>query len=429
MGQLAILVYSILFLLLLRWGRVGPVLLVASYTFVSLIVFFLNDTELVYFEPYHGLPLPMRGGYFYSTNIYLVSIAIALMCVFTTLYLRRINNGFTLHFYIDALLKVKNKPRFVFINYVLLAIFFLLYIWHILEVDFDPIMSNTAYLFNVDPLNVGAKSSVAVIMHNLSGPIGLMFSFMMVFYFRAKRYDMFALMVLLFSYCLFIKSSQFSRWLPLMFAGIAISIFMVYRSRKKYIPIVIFVVLTLFSFILVFKGRGSFEQGFLGFVVQILYFTLEDLSYLTNFIVNVFGGFIIYAEALEMNWSYDLGYIVRSFSPLPGFIDGWQVYVVDVGKINKYVPFSVFGEIYFFGEWIGYFVSFLFFLTLIRIEYVYRKYPSIFSVLGLIIFIYIYLASFFYPVRNVFRIYLICLFFYEMSSYYVRKSRLRNINS
>ena len=182
MAYLALSIYFLLFCVLLKYGRVGPVFLVGSYSLVSILVFFLNDTSLVYFEPYRGLPLPLFGDYLYSNNVYIVSIIFGVFCLFFTFYFRKKDGGDALRIYIAKLIKTRHSSRFVLMNYVVLTVFMLLYLWHFLEVDFDPILSNTAYLFNTNPDNVGAESPIARLVHHLTGPASLFFSFMLAYY-------------------------------------------------------------------------------------------------------------------------------------------------------------------------------------------------------------------------------------------------------
>lgn len=431
MIYLTFFLYFLLFLSLVRnSARLGPMLLVSVYSFVSIVVFYLNDYGVVYFEPYKGLPLPMYGDYLYADQAYTIASIFALMCIVMSFRYRKVGGGGDLSEYVAILLAMRHKPRFVIFNYLFLSVFILLYVWNIYEVNFDIIFSNTSYLFNVDPVRVGVTSSLGRIVYHAIGPISLVFAFMLAYYVKAKRYDMFFLVLLLLFYSMFIKSAQFSRWLPLIFVALAMSIFMVFESRRKYIFIFLSILASLFCFILVLKGRGGFEQGFDGFVLQMEEFSFADISYLSKLVVNVFGGYISYAESLEKGWVYDTGYIIRSFSPFPSFIDGWGQYAGDVGRVNKHSPFNFFSEVYFFGKGFGIGLAVMFFLSLSRIEYLHRMFFSMFSIIGFIVFVYVFLAVFFYPVRNVFRLYLICMVLYEFSAYIAKSKRrkLKKIN-
>jgi len=246
-----------------------------------------------------------------------------------------------------------------------------------------------------------------------------------------KRYDIFILIFLLLLYSIFIKSSQFSRWLPLIFVGLSVSIFMLFESRKKYFVCLVSLLVSLFFFMIVLKGRGGFEQGFYGFLLQVDGFSIvDDSSQLSKLLANVFGGYIVLAESLDIGWFYEPGYILRAFSPFPSFIDGWDAYHQDVGRINSFVPFNSLAEIYFFGWWLVVLSSVFFFCSILRIEYLSRRYASTFTVAAFVVFIYVFLAAFFYPLRNIFRVYLICIVLYEVSALVIKsRDKKKNIKS
>jgi len=155
MAYAALFFHFLAFAFSIKHGRIGPVFLIVSYSFASIVVFFLNDTGLTYFEPYRGLPLPMFGDYQHADTVYIFGTSVALAAIAINFYLKKIGYRNTLSIYIGNLLKMRSNPRFLLVNYIAVGILFILYIFNVYETEYDLILSNTAYLYTAVPGNVG----------------------------------------------------------------------------------------------------------------------------------------------------------------------------------------------------------------------------------------------------------------------------------
>ena len=391
----------------LKRFSVTPVTFFSGYLLVSLLIFFTNDKGIFYFEEKVGLPVEMLGGYLYAGRVYLTCFLLFLGLTWIGLKTPRQNNVSDISIDVNAIL---NGFRSVFI---VLALFLLLiFMWHSVEVDFGPMLKNHLYLLNVNPPNVGLKTSVGVIGHHLTGPGGLILAFLFAYFLRERNYPLVLICFVCLAYALFIKSAQFSRWAPLIMVAIGLSLILMSRSRGSVVGYVVLFVSYIFL-VNVLNGRSSPIQGFVGFVDNLYVINPFSSKYLMELLTNIFGGLIISAESFEVYHRYEFSYIWRSFSILPSALDGWREYYMDAGRINHYAPFNVFAELYCFGIFYEFGALFFLLLTMYRIESRFNSAVTILKFLPFIVLLYFITASFFYPIRNVFRVYLVAWLCFE----------------
>jgi hypothetical protein len=122
-------------------------------------------------------------------------------------------------------------------------------------------------------------------------------------------------------------------------------------------------------------------------------------------------GVYISGEIFNYVADFNLNYITLSLSPFPSFIDGFDS-ILDANQVrlHKYIPASAFLELMSFGT-LPFAIYVIVFLIASRLSshYLY-KFNTFGSVAANVMVLYASILQFSYPVRNVFRIYVLAIF-------------------
>ena len=397
--------------LLVKKG-VSPVSVFLAYNAMSTVVFILNDLGLVYFESYVGMPIEMLGNYSYSSWVYTQSVLLTTVFFsYSYYYLRRGAVSKTKEGLGRGIGEVRRYEVAVFGFSLMFFCFFLV---HLLEVNMELMLFNTSYLLNVTPINVGISSFIGTTAHHLTGPGGVLMAVVFILSLKIRSPHIAFVSFLVVVYCLFIKTSQMSRWAPLIICCVSASVYFLYSGRLRSFIVFLGGVST-FVFVLgVLRGRGNYEQGFYGFLKACGELGEYGVGSIKVLLLNIFGGLIVLAESLEVDHVYYLEYAIRSFSFLPSSLDGWAEYVSDTGRINLYSPFNVFSELYFFPSYISFLGCVTIIFIFCRMDFLHKNLGGFLRYIPLIVFFYVVFSSYYYPIRNVFRVLLVVYFLYEV---------------
>jgi hypothetical protein len=385
----------------------SPVLGYLYFSFISITLFALVDTQTFYFQPYSGIPVDMRGNYYFSDVVYILGLAVPIVCLGLIV---TVHNDFAFNrlgireLELEELFRGNAGLGLISGALFLYAMLF----FHMVELDFGLLWSNHTYLLLGSPKGAGVTTTVGSLFHHLTGPAGLICSVILgLASLRMRNSSYFWLFFPLVGYMLMIKFAQFSRWVPLIVSGLFFGrVYALMLVKKKYhLTAVTAVVVVYWLLAFVLMGRSSYDQGLLGVLVN-----ADDvsISYLldgfVNNIMNVFSGYIVFADALEVTTSYPTSYKILSFSPLISQLDGWAAVLPYQNRVNVYVPFNVFAELYHFGTlWLS-FGSLVFIYMFYQMERLSVSSQGIFRLLVLMICIFSAVMMFFYPIRNVFRV-------------------------
>ena len=194
--------------------------------------------------------------------------------------------------------------------------------------------------------------------------------------------------------------------LSVVLPGVAAAI--LFTSRRDRGKAIAFGLLAIGNLIVSLEGRESGLHGLasLGsYFDQIAQFdTTQALTLLTN----VFEGVYVQGEVfLYSGLELDPGYVTRALLPLPSSIDNFSAYNQYAFRYHLYVPMSATGEVLLFGP--GYMAVYFgvlaacYFLICKRMNRV----GGAISLVQVFIFILASHMQFAYPVRNVFRIFIL----------------------
>ena len=172
-----------------------------------------------------------------------------------------------------------------------------------------------------------------------------------------------------------------------------------YRFKKIVIPFL--VVIGGLSLTFALRGRSSGAHGFAAIFDTVgLVFAESPLSSIRTLLLNVTEGIYETSESLQVQASFPGSYMIRSFSPLPSFVDGFRdiAWLYQV-RLNEFMPMSGLGEVHHFGRLYGLFLLSLYILIIrMHVAPAIRS-GSVFILCNILIALSIYhlLA---YPIRN-----------------------------
>ncbi|WP_339949446.1 hypothetical protein [uncultured Albimonas sp.] len=227
---------------------------------------------------------------------------------------------------------------------------------HLSMIDRGAFYLNSEYLSLADPTRNGVGLGVGAFVNNILRPLALPAFLLLAI--RGAACDregaprrrgtdlQTTLLFLICAYAFAFSLAVYSRYLMVyVFVFFMGRVFSLRRGGPgAMVAFALYTLLILACFVLALAGRGHVTQG-LGSVLPVLEaLDVGHLGWLAAKLgVTSFDAGMSFANALRHAPVYDPGYQALSFSPLPSFLDGFDVNDMEQ-RINIYVPFSAFGE-------------------------------------------------------------------------------------
>lgn len=295
---------------------------------------------------------------------------------------------------------LKSAPFFFLLAYLVIFYFSI-------NVDWDRIYYNNEYLLITEPKKIGLVSTFPSFIHRMTPILGIL-SFIVLGILLG--FDLGFLTLLILPACVFFLTLQLasnSRTASILFFSCAP--FLIISGRRKLQILAIFMLILGFAvYNASIYGRGQYAQGISQISNNLIKGNFESSTPIFFFVLNIFNGAINLASSLEVGTDYPLMYKILSFSPLISEMDGFALLLKFEQRVNIYIPFGAYSELYFFGVefWIGF--AFFLFLFLSKAN----KDVIDHGVRGFLVWAPAYLffmASQQYPIRNYFRFVLLSL--------------------
>lgn len=279
----------------------------------------------------------------------------------------------------------------------------LLLIFHFFSVNLSKLVFYTNYLEIREPILMGLRNQVAVIIHTILPSLGLIICPLTLFYIHKKRYDYLFIIFPIFIYCLIFTISLSSRLLVAYFVVLAITEILLHRKINLFCFLYLLFAAISYGVVIYLRVENT-GYGIVPFIEVLIhgkFLVLEN--YIFSFFNSFSGGFVM-AEAFQrVNVQYPIQYKLLSFSPFPSTIDGFNNYRMYENRIFIYGPFSSFAEAFHFG-WI-YFICLIIFLNIVvyQITRMWISNSSFIIYFLIIPFYYAVIRMQSYPIRSSFR--------------------------
>ncbi|MBI1220671.1 MAG: hypothetical protein GC186_19240 [Rhodobacteraceae bacterium] len=374
---------------------VAPVLLVA----MELLVATLSGENIIYSE--FALIWSHRGAFFSGTqNVAYFSAILGLyMVVYFYSYwgvkMKPLTEGF-------AAFMRRVKPNNITIGSVLVFLFTLA---HISVLDFHKVMSTSTYSLMGSIGALSVVSPFTIFVQLAFKFVGLIAFVLFAAAISSRNKLATAILAMPCAWFLVFEIAEHSRY-SVVYLGIGGGVLLF--SRRRVASAVFFLAMAA-SYVNALFGRASGANGLshVGDIVKYLdQFRFTDLL---EFFTNMFEGAYVQGEVFIWRGPMPVDiYRILSFSPLPSFIDGFRTYAAPhTPRFETFVPMGATGEVYLFG-W-PYFALYYF-----VVAWAYLAVNSLFArrsfglfVACFAIFSLATYLQFAYPVRLVFRFYLL----------------------
>ncbi len=226
---------------------------------------------------------------------------------------------------------------------------------HLAMIDRDAFYLNSEYLSLADPTRNGVGLGVGAFVNNVLRPLALPAFLLLAIRDNGEPGEtarrrgpdlqtalLFAICAYAFAFSLAVYSRYLMVYVFVFFMG---RVFSLRRGGAgATLAFALYTLLILGCFVVALAGRGHATQG-LGSVLPVI--EALDVGHLGWLAAKLgatsFDAGMSFANALRHAPVYDPAYQVLSFSPLPSFLDGFDVGHMEQ-RINIYVPFSAFGE-------------------------------------------------------------------------------------
>lgn len=183
--------------------------------------------------------------------------------------------------------------------------------------------------------------------------------------------------------------------------------FVHYIVKRSKLTMASFAIFGFLNLLICLVGRTTGQYGF-GRLWENIQFTFTGDYRVSESILNIFEGIFLSSEVYDYNYKFALAYKLLSFSPFPSFIDGFdKILDANIQRISIIVPPSSILEAYAFGFPFNIiFFAAQFIIGRMTVKNLQKK-PSIMAILAnFLVFFGVYL-EFTYPIRNVFRFFII----------------------
>lgn len=368
------MIFSIFLLYLCNKNKVSlsPGAIFILINLVTMLILAVHVSGLYIFEDFLGIPLVFHEQYEQSD----ISLFVLYSSIFSLIvYPYSSGKNYKYNAEIKVGEKFKDKRNICcfqsqqYSNYSLLLTqyFFVLFLYvflfiYLYQVDIELIFYNESYLLINDPHALGVENKGAQLLHNASGFLGIIFSFLSGLFFMRKRYIEVVLYFPLAFLFFLLKLSLFSRWCPIILFSLLLPIVLFGKEKNNSIfRVGLYFFVFFFMFLLyasMITGRYGVGQGLIAFSDALMSVFGNLNQYIEFFFINVFGGAFVFLEAMQSDAvTYPLYYKLLSFSPLPSFLDGWDYWGKYFVMVNNFVPYNVLSELDKFG--FQYFILYL----------------------------------------------------------------------
>lgn len=335
-----------------------------------------------------------------------IALAFALLSAFYTsslIGLKRISSSAT----------IRDIERVRISSEIIWAITFVLLARQIIDLfvyDWSVIWRNGLYLSMTDPDYLRSSSGLIRVANQLATPSAVVAAFISVYSLARRHYAAGAILLILFTWHVFFFLAAHSRAATLILAASALAVFVFTRHRN----IAIFVAgLALFSLVSALAGRSSGHHG-LSSIAEIMGNiasrdqNVVDIVQFT--ILNFFEGVFTFSEHFARSVYFAPEYKNLSLSPLPSFIDGFaNIREANESKLFIVVPRGALDEILQFGfvHSVVYFSTQFFAIRLSLISS--RRTSSVAALTANFLLFANLFIQMAYPVRTIFRVYLVVI--------------------
>lgn len=294
----------------------------------------------------------------------------------------------------------------------------LLYIIHIIDVDFTKLLTYEVYLSVRDPIEVGIQNGFVSFIHKIIPLLGVLLSGLFVLFIKSKNVIMLTLTFFPLFYSLFVTISFASRFIVVDLFLMALLFYLINKNKLNF-PTVFLggLAVILYSIVISLRFLSDNRHGEFGVYAVINLLFSGNLFVKDNFIlfsmVNFFGGGFVLARAFlfgQSEFFYPLSYKILSFSPFPSIIDSFDNTPAQLNRAAPTAPFSNFAEVYLFGDYFIVFFSFFLFLVLKVLTKYYHKFYGIYSIILFVPCYYAFLKMHAYPLRHSIRFMYISIF-------------------
>lgn len=383
-----------------RLGPMSSLFFASSFNTMSMLAFLsvtvspnLNSLGSV-----TALPLVRAGYNIVQVSILFVSICTIYMCISLIISITIRPQHLRAHditTFFSGIIK-NNKTIIQFTSLSLLAWSIL----HFIDIDASKIWINNAYLALLNPDVAGIDTLPGRLFNTAQRYIGMLSLVFFYITLKSKNYTISFIFGLVVVYIMTLSLARASRYVPVFFALILIMDYL--YIKKINTTKLVLIVAVVFSYFLVILMRREDTQGLSSIGPAILNFDpASTIEMLQGILVNAFQGTLIVDLSISTPASHLENYKVLSFSPLPGFIDGFP-YVRSASeiRITPFNPMNSYGEAYHFG--FSYLILWIFItsLTFAIVDAALRKSKTPLSLAALIISFLLVLVLSQYQIRT-----------------------------
>ena len=282
---------------------------------------------------------------------------------------------------------------------------------HFLSVDTLSIVRSEQYLFLNSFETLRFRNALTELIHTSRNHIGILSFLLFALAIAGRNKRLIFALGLSSTWFLVLALANHSRY---AFLFLCVLGFILYFYRRTGAAIIsgLFAVLFLLAAL---YGRSSGVHGLVGIPSSLFgAFATTDFSRIEFAYTNFFEGVYTQAEAFYYtNAEFASIYKTLSFSPFPSFIDGFSANAVHLQiRLHTFVPMGATGEVVVFGwqyliaYWLAYLYAFFLTIKLLNRGMIYI------GIAALVLLLYCTFVQFSYPVRWVFRFYVLIIGMY-----------------
>lgn len=276
---------------------------------------------------------------------------------------------------------------------------------HMISIDWRAIYFSETYLFMNSIHVLENINTISVFLHVGRNFLGLIAFVLIGISIVTRNWTALIILIIPCAWFFALGFSSHSRF-PVSYAGVVGSILFISRMRSVAI---IFLTFALISYVSALMGRSAGAHGISQIIPSLMAAVNPGWNGLERLVTNFFEGVYNQGEVFwHLGYAHPSHYKVLSFSPLPSFIDQFSTIGLPYQmRYHPFVPMGATSEVLLFGwtYFIIYWTSVFAIYKLIMRSF--NKSTGIIPILALMIFMFALYAQFTYPLRWVFRPYLL----------------------
>jgi hypothetical protein len=319
----------------------------------------------------------------------------------------------------------RRDPLLVYLGLLVFAsVFSVVCIIHLLTIDVSSIWEYRGYLETRIPIQVGIRNGALQAFHRLLPEIGTILCLLTAYFFSRREWSVLCLLLFPTAYAVLFTASLASRYITVQLAAAGLVLFFLDR-RRLLAPIICgMAAVVLYGVVLSLRQEAANDgvYGLKPFLATLVGGTFYPHGGI--FVVlfdSIQGSFNLGHAVLSAPLDYPLEYKLKSFSPAPSFVDGFaSVSWVALRKANENQPYGAYAETYLFGGgWLAAYMG-LVLLALTCLTY-FRLTCRSKGAIFILSFSYLtFLLMHTYPIRNSFRLIILCVFTAMIFRWYER---------